>query len=152
MTKPFSTDQYRNSPVTPNGFQSFEGLNRLAEGLSKHRLIIADALHFAEGTHTVDDIILMVMSGRLRWWYMENSFMLTEIIQYPQMSLLHVFLAGGDLDEIKARHSDLVSAAKQAGCKGLTLAGRRGWAKALSDIGWKEASTNVAFMIGDDNG
>ena len=43
---------------------------------------------------------------------------------------------GGDLDEIKAMNPDLEDFAKKCGCAGISLNGRPGWVKALTDLGY----------------
>ena len=122
---------------------SLQTLGGLVLSLTQKQHLIADALAYAEGTHTVDDIVKMIVSGRLSWWPLENSFLITEIVLYPQTRHLNVFLAGGDLAEIKAQHDNLIEAARLAGCSAVTLSGRRGWVKALRDIGWAESHTTM---------
>lgn len=149
MTKHFDVDPdlFRNSPVTPNGFEIFERFKELAQSMSDRRADIASALHFTQGTHTVDDIVVMVMTGRLLWWSLPNSFIITEIITYPQTKHFHVFLAGGDLTEIKECVPRLAAAAKLNGCSQVTLSGRRGWINALKDLGWKESHTTASLVV-----
>lgn len=128
-----------NSPVTA----TIDNTMSMLQSLKDRSDLVLNALAYAEGTHTFDDVIGMVMSGRLTWWPLKNSFLLLEIVEYPQKKYLHVFLAGGDLSEIKTTNDSLKAAAKDLGCAGVTLAGRRGWIKALKDIGWRESCTTV---------
>ena len=112
---------------------------------------IRDALEYSGGTHTFDDIVGMIAQGRVRWWPLPNSFLVTEVLEYPQAKHYHVFLAGGDLEEIKSTQKALEAAAEQCGCCKLTLSGRRGWIKALKDLNWKEYCTTVAYDIDCNN-
>lgn len=134
-----------NSPVTTYA----DLIAGVCHELIARRDLIEAALEYAHGTHTFDDICHMVISGRLRWWPLPNSFMITEISEYPRQKHYHVFMAGGDLAEIKATQQALVAAARLAGCSTITLGGRRGWVKALKDLGWEESHTCAAYSLTD---
>ena len=99
---------------------------------------IEDALEYSGGTHDFKDIVDGVISGNMHLWSGDNSCTVTLFTVYPKKTLLHVFLAGGDLDEILEIEKSMVDFAKQNGCDGLTLSGRVGWKKVLRDIGWNE--------------
>lgn len=137
-------NDHSNSPVTTDAATQ---LKQLAESLLERRLYIENALAYAEGTHTFDDIVHMVVTGRLMWWPLSRGFMVTEVVEYPRAKHLNVFLAGGDLDEIRDTQEQLVLVAKLAGCTALSLSGRRGWVKALTQLGWQESHTAVVFNI-----
>lgn len=84
------------------------------------------------GTHTIDDIALMVGSGHLRVWVGEKSAVLTEITYTPRIKALNCFIGAGDLDElVKIRDEILTPFAKENGCVRITGAGRKGWTRAL---------------------
>lgn len=138
----------RNTPDTVSS-QNLDNLGSLVLSISERKHLIADALEFTGGTHTLDDIVAMIVSGRLHWWPLENSFMITEVVSYPQAKHLNVFLAGGDLNEIKLMNEALKNTALTLGCECVILSGRRGWVKALSDIGWKESHTTMFIKAGE---
>lgn len=70
--------------------------------------------------------------------------MVFEKTVYPQMNAFHGFLAGGDLQEIKRFDGGLVDAARALDCARITVTGRRGWVRALRDIGYVERWSTVA--------
>ena len=74
---------------------------------------------------------------------MPKSVMLTEIVDFPRERHYHMFLGGGDLEEILAMHPQVEKAALDAGCVKLSVTGRRGWVKALIPHGWEEKHTTV---------
>ena len=98
---------------------------------------IESALEYGGGTHIYEDIVTAIIEGKMQLWPAENSCWVTEITVYPRKKVLHVFLAGGNLDEILGMHDSVVNWAIDQGCEGMTLTGRKGWGKALADIGWK---------------
>ena len=115
--------------------------------MEARRDLIEAALEYADGTHTYDDVVEMVMSGRLFWKPLPNSFMIFEIVTFPRQRHFHGFLAGGDLQEIRASQPELEELARLAGCSIITLSGRRGWVRALQDLGWEEACVTLSLPV-----
>ena len=112
-------------------------LRRCVEDLEARRKDIEAALAHASGTHTFDQIVEMVVAGHLTFWRLDNGFMLSEVITFPNTKHFHVFLAGGVLAELVAMHPDVVPVAAALGCSKITLSGRPGWVRALKDEGWQ---------------
>ena len=104
--------------------------------LLRVRPFLEPALPYTGGTHDYVHIVNGVLSGALQLWPTENAALITEFHNFPNKRALHIFLAGGDLNEIKSLHDDVVEFAKAAGCDGLSLTGRPGWVKALADLGF----------------
>lgn len=106
--------------------------------LTRCRQWIEDALEYSGGTHTFNDIAAGVLANRFQLWPNHNSAVVTEIVVYPQLKDLHYFLAGGNLDELKAMRPVIEDWGKSVGCTRVTLAGRRGWERTfLKDEGYE---------------
>jgi hypothetical protein len=106
--------------------------------LNRCRRWIEDALEYAGGTHTFNDIAAAVLSDRFQIWPSNNAVVVTEIVVYPQLKDLHYFLAGGNLDELKAMRPIIEAWGKEVGCTRVSLAGRKGWERTfLKDEGYK---------------
>ena len=105
--------------------------------LERCRVWIEAALEYSGGTHLYEDIVEAVIEGRMQLWPAKNSCWVTEITAFPRKKVLHVFLAGGELDEILEMHEYVVQWAIEQGCESMTLTGRKGWVKALKNKGWK---------------
>lgn len=103
------------------------------------------AIEETSGTHTEDDVVGLLLLGRLRLWIGENYGALTEFIQYPQFKVLNIFLAGGEpnkaLVNLWKDYPTLLEYAKANGCKRITCGGREGWASGPS--GWKSAGVLI---------
>jgi hypothetical protein len=97
---------------------------------------IEAALEYTGGTHTLDNVIAEIYSGKLQFWAGTNCAIVTEIEVYPQTKTLHFFLAGGDLAELREMTAKLEIWAKGIGCKAATLTGRKGWEKPLAGDGY----------------
>jgi hypothetical protein len=108
---------------------------------------IEAALAYTGGTHGIEDIEREIRSGRMALIPRERSAFVVELIDYPRLRALHIFLAGGDLSELKAFDPHLDEIARSLGCSRVTIAGRTGFARALKDLGYQEKWTVLAKEI-----
>ena len=122
-------------------------VRKLLDTLDRFRPELEAAMEHNGGTHTFDDLTMMVLQGRLRLWSTDNSVALTEIVEYPRQKHYHVFAAGGDLTEIVDTIPTIEQAARDAGCCKLTLSGRKGWSRVLVSGGWTEQFTTCVRSI-----
>ena len=111
---------------------------------------IEDALEYSQGTHDFADIVDGLLSGHMQLWPAENSCLVTEIVVYPKKKVLHVFLAGGNLDEILDMEQSLKEWGIMQGCSNMTMAGRKGWTKVLTKSGWQPSFTVMSRGMTDE--
>jgi hypothetical protein len=105
--------------------------------IEANRHHIEAALGYSNGTHDFESVRAAIEAGTMQLWPAEKSAAVTEIVEYAKKTVINVFLAGGDLDEI-ARHIDIVAAwGKAQGCDSMTMAGRRGWSRVLDKHGFE---------------
>ena len=123
---------------------------KLTEEFIRFSPLIGEALSYSGHTHTLDDIYLGVMQGRYRLWALEKSFMVTEISVYPQAKHYHLFLGGGDLEEIFGMQDAVKAAARECGCSLVTITGRSGWRRLLVKRGWKAALVTLSLEVGNE--
>jgi hypothetical protein len=98
---------------------------------------IAAALKYDGDTHGLEDVLLLVASGECQLWPGQRSAIVTEVVRHPRKTVLHFWLAGGDLQELEAMTVDIERWAREQGCSRVTLAGRRGWERTfLRDRGY----------------
>lgn len=122
--------------VSPTGGEFLNRIRALADDLEKFALDIEKALVYAGGSHTYADIVAGVMQGKLHFYPLEQSFIICEVGEYPQLRTYHIFLAGGSMSEIIEFEPILRKNGAALGCSKLTLAGRVGWTKVLVERGW----------------
>ena len=118
--------------------------------IDRCRSWIEAALAYAPGTHTFDDVAGMIETGRLQLWPAMHGCLVTEIVDYPQKRVLNVFLAGGTLSQLFDMDPDVQAWAKAMGCTTATMHGRRGWTRALADLGWRETLTTMEKDLTDE--
>lgn len=111
----------------------------LINEMTRVRPFLEPALEYTSGTHDYIHLVEGVLEGQFHIWPTENSAIITEFHNFPKERHLHIFLAGGDLEEIKQLHDNVVQFAEAAGCQALTLTGRPGWIKALDDLGFSDS-------------
>lgn len=105
---------------------------------------IEDALEYSHGTHNIQDIFEDVMYGRVEFWPGKECALITQVVQYPQRKMLHVFLAGGNITEIEEIEKHITVWAKQQGCTALSLTGRPGWTRSFcKDIGYRNTQVQM---------
>ena len=97
----------------------------------RNRADLLEALARAGGTHDEGDVLAGILGGSLQLWAGERSAIVTELIAYPRLTALRLFLAGGDLEELAAMERELAGRAQRAGIGRLEIGGRAGWERAL---------------------
>lgn len=105
---------------------------------------LEDALLYASGTHDIEDVWQGIEEGRFLFWPGKNSAVVTEIYVYPKKKVFHIFLAGGDLEELLEMWDSIEIYAKVVGCSSLSVSGRKGWVRVLESRGAKHLCTTVA--------
>lgn len=105
---------------------------------------IEAALEYSHGTHDIKDIFEAVANNTVEFWPGQKCALISQVVQYPKKRMVHIFLAGGDIDEIKEIETHITEWAKSQGCSGLSLTGRPGWTKSfLRDIGYRNTQVQM---------
>ena len=102
-----------------------------------NRKHIEAALAYSGGTHNFDDVKTAIAESRMQLWPTANSCAVTEIVEYARKKVLHVFLAGGDMDEVVGGIESVADWGRAQGCQSMTMSGRRGWERVLDKSGFR---------------
>ena len=79
-----------------------------------------------------------LVSGQYQLFVSEHSALVTTVMPYPRGTVLHLFLAGGNLEELEQLYLESEEYARYMNCKSITLMGRFGWKKSfLTEYGMK---------------
>lgn len=99
---------------------------------------IEDALVYAHGTHTIEDVESGIALGIFQFWSGKDSALVTEIITYPRMRVLNCWLMGGSLENLLSEiEPKIVEWAKHIGCTRIVGTGRKGFERALKSHGYE---------------
>lgn len=107
--------------------------NDLAVAIERAQPWLEAALAHGQDTHGWDDVLMAVATGKAQFWPGETAAIVTEILDHPRCRALHIWLAGGNMDELLQMLPDIERWATEQGCKSVTITGRRGWQRVLQD-------------------
>ena len=111
---------------------SLDELERLAHHIEA-------ALAYSGDTHSLLHVVDAIKDGSAQFFPLENSVIVTEIVDYPKRAVCRIWLAGGEMDELIEAEKSIVEWAKSHGCDGMEIIGRKGWERQLKD--YRPAST-----------
>jgi hypothetical protein len=94
---------------------------------------VTDALEYSGGTHSIDDVYQACAIGEAQLHPLEKSCIITEVVDYPSLTVCRIWLAGGDLDELVEAEKSIAVWAKAQGCDAMEINGRKGWQRQLKD-------------------
>lgn len=114
--------------------------------------LLTRALAHSGDTHTPDDVLRGVAAGDFQLWTGDASVIVTEIIRYPRRTDLHMFLAAGDMAELRQMQHPIFAWAKGEGCTRATLTGRKGWDRSplVTQDGWTPEWTTCVKSLTDE--
>jgi len=95
--------------------------------------LLGEALEHCHGTHSLEDVRQALQEGKLQLWVGERSIAVTERLHYPRKDVVNIFLAGGDLEEMRACLPGIEAYARGVGASAMMMSWREkrksGWAK-----------------------
>lgn len=115
--------------------------------LERCREFLEPALAYSGGTHEWEDIQEGVSKSVMQLWANEEAAAVTEIIAYPRMKVLNVFIAGGNMGQLLEMLESAREWGKAQGCSVITMSGRKGWLRVLNKHGWQEQFTTMSSEL-----
>lgn len=97
------------------------------------------ALDLAGNTHEMHEVGDLVAVGHAQLWATDKAILVTQL----HGRSIHFWLGAGELDELIVLSRGAMKWAKEIGCHKATLAGRKGWKRALESEGWRESKLVV---------
>ena len=109
---------------------------------------IEDAITCADCvTHNFDDVVGMVVEGKLIPIFFDEGFALITVHQFPQAKHYHIFACGGKLRALIENKDTFLADAKRRGCDRITISGRKGWIRALKIFGARPTYSVMALDL-----
>ena len=99
-----------------------------AVSFQKVEKILQPALEY-DNTYNMQDVADCIDSCTMQLWPGTNSAVVTQVQNFPRMKVLHIFLAGGNLEELETLTPHIQKFAEYMGCQKITLTGRKGWSR-----------------------
>lgn len=111
------------------------------------------ALDRTEGEIGLSDIHKMILDREMQLWITVEDkritgALVTQIIEYPQTKACRYVTLGGDLHGDFSKIDAVITEwATYNGCDRLELVGRRGWVRAMRDMGYNEVYSFVTKKV-----
>ena len=87
--------------------------------------------------YTVDDLLTRIFEGKMQSFCCRNSWMITQVVDFPRARQLQVVALVGDLADVDALHAKLLTYADEANVGLLSAYGRSGWIPEALAHGWR---------------
>ncbi|MFC3070510.1 hypothetical protein [Phenylobacterium soli] len=107
--------------------------------------LLDPALAHAGRTHRLDDVRGLLARGEAQLWLGSASAAVTLVEADPCERRLLIWLAGGELDELRgALLPQMERWGRGQGCRRLLIVGRAGWERALKPDGYAPLARVIA--------
>jgi metal-responsive CopG/Arc/MetJ family transcriptional regulator len=108
--------------------------------MSRHEEGLQRALDGMGNTHLLKDILAALEDGSMQSFAQGDTWVVTQVIEFPQKRVLEVFLVVGDGADLAALSDTITAFAQFQRCKLIRAYGRPGWLKHAKPLGWCETS------------
>lgn len=89
------------------------------------------------GTHTLLDVVNAIKRNEAVFFQRHDTIVVAEIRTFPQKTVLHFWVAAGDLGEVEALMPEIETWGRKQGATMAEAIGRAGWMKAAKKHGYK---------------
>lgn len=112
------------------------------------RELIEKAIEPSHEPYTVEEVAAELASERSTLFVEGESILICQLINHNDAITGHCWLGAGDMETIKSELIPRAEAwAKANGATRATIDGRRGWVRALKDMGFKEESVTLGKVL-----
>jgi len=98
------------------------------------------------GLYLLSDILSAIDCGRMQGHVEGNSWVVTQINNFPRAKVLDVVAYVGDLKDGEALHARMLSFADRHNAGVLRATGRMGWIPNALAYGWRLKAKNFVYM------
>ena len=100
------------------------------------------AMAVAGDTYTLEDILHEINEGTMQSFAEGESWVVTQIVDFPRKRYLEIVFAVGDLADLNAIYPRLEVFARDNLCDGMRAFGRKGWMRQfeIDRAGWVETT------------
>jgi hypothetical protein len=111
---------------------------------TKAEPFLTEALDRSGEGYPADEIRRRIEAGEAQAWVGKAALLVTVTYDEPAGSVLHLWLAGGDLSELVTVLRPQAEAwGRTQGCNKAIIVGRAGWVRTLAEAGYAERARVV---------
>ena len=96
--------------------------------------------------YRVSDILAAIAEGRMQSFADEDSWAVTQVIEYPRARVLDILAAVGDLEACRRLHDRVLQYARDNDISLVQAYGRRGWIGDAVSRGWRVKTTSYLYQ------
>jgi hypothetical protein len=98
---------------------------------------LQELLHDMGGSHTFEDIRALIDDGALQSFAVNDTWVVTSLITFPQATVLDIFLAVGNLEDFDEVEKQIETFARTQGVTFMRVYARRGFEYLIDRRSWK---------------
>jgi len=106
---------------------------------------MARALERMGGLYTLNDILTAIAEGRMQSFAVNNTWAITQVVQFPRARQLQIVALVGDLADIDELQAKIFAYANDVNASLVSAYGRRGWKRHALARGWRLKARNYLF-------
>lgn len=108
---------------------------------------LARVLERMGGVYLVSDILAAIAAGRMQSFAENDSWVITQVVDFPRARVLEIVAAVGDRAECLRIHDNRILQYARDNDIGLIQAyGRRGWLADAKNRGWRVRTTSYLYQ------
>lgn len=111
-----------------------------------YHLKLARVLDRMGAVYTVQDILTAIASDRMQSFAEEESWAITQVVNFPRARMLEILAAIGDLEQCRKLHDRIINYAIDNNISLIQAYGRRGWLPDAKKNGWKVKTVSYLYQ------
>jgi len=105
-------------------------------------------LRLSGDLYTLDDIMVAIEEGRMQSFTVDDTWIITQVLEFPRRKVLEITFVIGFLNEAVKALPALYAFARSIGATRVTGFGREGWMN-FAEPGWKLVGSMYAKELTD---
>lgn len=93
------------------------------------------------GLYSIADVLERVQSGDMQSFSINNSWVVTQVIDFPQRKIIDIVFAMGKLAEVESLEAQIIEFGRKHGASLIITNGRKGWHKSANRHGWRDIAS-----------
>jgi hypothetical protein len=106
---------------------------------------LARVLDRMGGLYTLNDILTRIADGRMQSFAENDSWAITEVVDFPRARQVTIVAYVGDLKDIDRLQEKIFAYAAEIGAGLVAAIGRMGWAPHALERGWRLKAKNTLY-------
>ena len=109
---------------------------------------LARVLDRMGGLYTLNDILTAIADGKMQSHVVNNSWAITQVVDFPRARQLQLLAYVGDLADVDALHAQILAYANEVNAGLIETHGRLGWLRegSFRRLGWRVKAKSCLYQ------